>query len=273
MQHDGGADGSDARGRIEDGDGRVAASAVEEDVVVREFSAPDPMGPEQQKKRAEKRECGPPARHRVWSAELTDSLHLTLAGRFVALGAHVIESTLRLFLSEGLREGSRNGRLGQVVSQGELILRRSEWKRNGRGVVCASGSFDLLHPGHVRLLEQARSLGDSLTVAVRSDSGVRELLGDAAKPPRPVTPAAERMEIIAALAAVDFVVPFEAISPRDFLLQFVPDVFVEGGTGIKRESGIRPGELETLGCRVVHVPLEPGYSTAQLIERIAHLPT
>lgn len=137
--------------------------------------------------------------------------------------------------------------------------------------MCASGSFDLLHPGHIRLLEQARSLGDSLTVAVRDDASVREQFADAGKMTRPVTPAAERMEIVAALAAVDFVVPFDEPSPQEFLLKFAPDVFVEGGAGTQR--GLRPRELETLGCRIVHVPLEPGYSTAQLIERITHLRT
>ncbi len=183
--------------------------------------------------------------------------------------ACVIELKLRLFLPEGT-EGSR---LGQVVSQSELILRRSEWKRNGRRVVCASGSFDLLHPGHIRLLEQARSLGDFLAVAVQGDASVREQFGDAAKVGRPVTPAAERMEIVAALAAVDFVAPFDEPSPHQFLLHFAPDVFVEGGSGAQREFGLHQGELEALGCKIVHVPLEPGYSTAQLIERIAHLRT
>jgi rfaE bifunctional protein nucleotidyltransferase chain/domain len=163
--------------------------------------------------------------------------------------------------------------LGQVVSQGELILRRSEWKRNGRKVVCASGSFDLLHPGHIRLLEQARSLGDVLAVAVQGDASVREQFGSAAKVERPVTPAAERVEIVAALAAVDFVAPFDEPSPHPFLLRFAPDVFVEGGSGAQSESGLHQRELEALGCRVVHVPLEPGYSTAQLIERIASLHT
>jgi rfaE bifunctional protein nucleotidyltransferase chain/domain len=162
--------------------------------------------------------------------------------------------------------------LGQVVSQGGLILRRGEWKRNGRRVVCASGSFDLLHPGHIRLLEQARSLGDFLAVAVQGDASLREEFGDAAKVVRPVTPAAERMEIVAALAAVDFVAPFDEPSPHDFLLHFVPDVFVEGGSGASREFGFHRLDLEALGCKVLHIPMEPGYSTAQLIERITHLP-
>jgi rfaE bifunctional protein nucleotidyltransferase chain/domain len=159
--------------------------------------------------------------------------------------------------------------LGQVVSQGEAILRRSEWKRNGRRVVCASGSFDLLHPGHIRLLEQARSYGDFLVVAVQDDASAREQYGDG-KALRPVTPVAERMEIVAALAAVDFVVPFDGPSPHAFLLRLAPDVFIEGRSGAQREFGLHQRDLEALGCRIVHVPLEPGYSTEQLIERIAH---
>ena len=163
--------------------------------------------------------------------------------------------------------------MGQVVSQGELILHRGEWKRNGRGLVCASGAFDLLHPGHIRLLEQARSLGEVLAVAVQGDASVREQLGNTARVARPVTPAAERMEIVAALAAVDFVVPFDEPSPHQFLVNLAPDVFVEGGSGGRRELGLQQRELEALGCRTVRVPLEPGYSTAQLIERITHLHT
>jgi rfaE bifunctional protein nucleotidyltransferase chain/domain len=163
--------------------------------------------------------------------------------------------------------------LGQVVSQGEAILRRREWKRNGRRVVCASGSFDLLHPGHIRLLEQARSFGDFLVVAVQGDASVREQFEDARKIVRPVTPAAERVEIVAALAAVDFVVTFEEPSPHEFVMHLAPDVFVEGGAGAQREFGLHQRDLEALGCRVVRVPLEPGYSTEQLIERIAHLRT
>jgi len=139
--------------------------------------------------------------------------------------------------------------------------------------VCASGSFDLLHPGHIRLLEQARSYGDFLAVAVQGDASVREQFANATKVVRPMTPAAERMEIVAALAAVDFVVRFDEPSPHEFLLRFAPDVFVEGGAGNRREFGLHQRDLEALGCRVVHVPLEPGYSTAQLIERIAHLRT
>jgi rfaE bifunctional protein nucleotidyltransferase chain/domain len=163
--------------------------------------------------------------------------------------------------------------LGQAVSQAELILRRGEWKRNGRGVVCASGRFDLLHPGHIRLLEQARWLGDILIVAVQSDASLHQQLipakSGAPEIARPITPAAERMEILAALAAVDYVVEFDGPSLLEFLLRLAPDVFVEGGAA--GESSLREGESETLGCRIVRFPLEPGYSTTRLIKRITEL--
>src|SRR5271156_5985970 len=89
-----------------------------------------------------------------------------------------------------------------LLSQSEVILQRREWKRNGKRVVCVVGVFDLLHPGHIRLLEQARASGDILVVGVQSDAFARKEKG----PNRPVTPAGERAEILSALAAVDFVV-------------------------------------------------------------------
>jgi rfaE bifunctional protein nucleotidyltransferase chain/domain len=172
--------------------------------------------------------------------------------------------------------------LGQVVSQSELILHRGEWKRNGQGVVCVSGCFDLLHPGHIRLLEQARALGEVLVVAVQGDAGVRTAAGrethprkrpDKHTPARPITPAVERAEILAALASVDYAVEFDGPSPREFLARLLPDVFVCGGAAGADEAAFREDDaLEAMGCRVVRVPLEPGYSTTRLIERIADLP-
>ena len=104
-----------------------------------------------------------------------------------------------------------------IVSQSELILQRGEWKRNGKRVVCAAGAFDLLHPGHIRLLEQARGLGDIVVVALQSDASVRSSAAQSATrggagesragqsaAARPITPANERAEILTALAAVDW---------------------------------------------------------------------
>jgi len=165
--------------------------------------------------------------------------------------------------------------LGKVVSQAELILHRSEWKRNGKRVVFASGSFDLLHPGHVWLLEQARGLGDVLVVGVESDARVRAQSGKARAPnsnlARPINPAEERMEILAALAAVDYVVEFDAPTPRDLLVRLKPEIIVEGG-GDKDPALTDRGEPLSAEPRIVRFPLEPGYSRSILLDRIKQLP-
>lgn len=171
-----------------------------------------------------------------------------------------------------MRDGGRgDAELGKVVSQDELILHRSEWKRNGNRVVFASGSFDLLHPGHVRLLEQARGLGEVLVVGVESDAAVRAKSGKAAAPnsnlARPITPAEERMEILAALAAVDYVVESDAPTPRDLLARLKADVVVEGG-GDSDPAFTDRSEARTMEPRIVYIPLEPGYSISRLIARI-----
>jgi len=176
---------------------------------------------------------------------------------------------------ENLRHGGPgDAELGKVVSQDELILHRSEWKRNGKRVVFASGSFDLLHPGHVRLLEQARALGEVLVVGVASDAAGRGKSGNAAAPhstiARPITPAEERMEILAALAAVDCVVEFGAPTPRDLLARLKPEIIAEGG-GDSDPAFTDRSELHATEPRIVHIPLEPGFSTSRLIDRIKQL--
>jgi len=152
--------------------------------------------------------------------------------------------------------------VGQVVSQEKLILHRGEWKRNGRRVVFVSGRFDLLHPGHIRLLEQARKLGEILVVGVQSDSAVHaSSAGGPTKncPERPITPASERMEILAAIAAVDYAIEFDAPTPNDLLAQLEPDIVAVGG-------GDPAGG--NAGKKIVRIPLEPGFSTSRLIDRI-----
>lgn len=140
--------------------------------------------------------------------------------------------------------------------------------------MCASGCFDLLHPGHIRLLEHARSLGDVLVVAIESDAaaGTRSTSGNRlAKQTlsRPIIPSAERAEILAALSAVGCVIEFEGLSPHELFLRLLPDVVVVGGSGGLDQSAHREiTDLEALGCKIVRIPLEPGYSTTRLIERI-----
>ena len=153
--------------------------------------------------------------------------------------------------------------MGQVVSQDELILRVQALKRKGQRVVFTNGCFDLLHPGHVRLLEHARSLGDTLVLAINSDASVRQLKG----PNRPVIPESERAEILAALAAVDYVVVFNELTPSGLIAAVLPDVLVKGSDWGPSEVVGRE-EVEAAGGRVVSIPLEAGYSTTHLLECI-----
>ncbi len=153
--------------------------------------------------------------------------------------------------------------MGQVVSQDELILHVAERKRNGQRVAFTNGCFDLLHPGHIRCLEQARSLGDALVVAINSDSSVRQVKGK----PRPLVPQEERAEILAALSAVDYVVIFDEPTPRQLIAHLLPGVLVKGGDWGADEIVGRE-EVEAAGGRVVSVPFEPGYSTTAILERI-----
>lgn len=173
--------------------------------------------------------------------------------------------------------------MGKVISQSELILQRREWKRNGKRVVFTSGVFDLLHPGHIRLLEQARSLGEILVVGIPGDASVRsafaamESAGPKQAPPasglsRPITPVAERAEILAALEAVDFVTEFEEAGPQALLLALIPDIQVKAGRKSKDSAAQQEdAAAEAAGIRCVYVPLEPGYSTTSILERIQKL--
>ena len=161
--------------------------------------------------------------------------------------------------------------LGKVISQSDLILHRSEWKRNGKRVVFVSGAFDLLHPGHVRLLEQARGLGDVLVVGVASDQAVKQQSksqeSSQSKHGRPITHAQERMEILAALAAVDFVVECEEAVPSKLLALLGPDVIAEGAETTRTGKSAQR-EQPSAGQKRHAIPLEPGYSTTELIKRI-----
>ena len=153
--------------------------------------------------------------------------------------------------------------MGQVVSQEELILRLEAVRRNGWRIVFTNGCFDLLHPGHIRCLEQARALGDVLVVLINSDSGVRQLKGEG----RPILPQNERAEILAALAAVDYVVIFDEPTPRKLIARLLPDVLVKGGDWGPDEIVGRE-EVEAAGGRVVSIPMEPDFSTTDILARI-----
>lgn len=151
----------------------------------------------------------------------------------------------------------------KVLARDALIIHRREWKGNRRRVVFTNGCFDLLHPGHVRLLEQARALGDVLVVGLNSDRSLQQLKG----PGRPLVPERERAEVMAALEAVDAVTIFDEPTPRELVAALVPDILVKGGDWVENEI-VGRAEVEAAGGRVVRIPLVEGYSTSQLIAKI-----
>ncbi len=132
----------------------------------------------------------------------------------------------------------------------------------GRVVVFTNGTFDLLHPGHLKVLEAARREGDALIVGVNSDASVRRYKG----PHRPIWPERVRAEMLAALEVVDAVVMFDEDEPRELIAALQPDVLVKGADWARYVSG--RDIVEACGGRVVLVPLEPGWSTTALIEKI-----
>jgi D-beta-D-heptose 7-phosphate kinase/D-beta-D-heptose 1-phosphate adenosyltransferase len=137
------------------------------------------------------------------------------------------------------------------------------WRR-GRGVlVFSNGVFDLLHVGHVALLEAARAEGDALLVAVNSDASVRRL-GKGAD--RPVVPERERARLVAALQCVDAVVLFDEETPLALIRRLHPDVLAKGADYV-RDAIIGADDVEGWGGRVVRVPIVPGYSTTELLAR------
>jgi D-beta-D-heptose 7-phosphate kinase/D-beta-D-heptose 1-phosphate adenosyltransferase len=140
---------------------------------------------------------------------------------------------------------------------------REELRRSGQKLVFTNGCFDLLHPGHVRYLTEARALGDRLAVAVNSDETVAKLKGRG----RPLVPLDERMEVLAALAAVDYVLSFDEETPARVISELVPDILVKGGDW-PTDQIVGRDTVEAAGGQVISLPFARGYSTSSLIDRI-----
>lgn len=137
----------------------------------------------------------------------------------------------------------------------------------GRRVVFTNGCFDLLHRGHTRYLEQARSLGDLLVIAVNNDASVRKLKGAG----RPVVPAGERAEVLASLAAVDLVLIFDELDPGRVIRAVRPDVLVKGGDW-PVEAIVGADFVRRTGGMVRSLPYVAGASTSALIRRLTSSP-
>ena len=152
--------------------------------------------------------------------------------------------------------------MSSFYTREELIAARHEWKRSGKTVVFTNGCYDLLHPGHIRLLEQARSMGDVLILALNSDASVQRMKG----PTRPLMNQQDRAELAGALAAVDAVTLFEEDTPRELIAVLLPDILIKGADWSHFIAGRE--EVEAAGGRVLAVALEPGYSTTGIVEQL-----
>jgi D-glycero-beta-D-manno-heptose 1-phosphate adenylyltransferase len=147
-------------------------------------------------------------------------------------------------------------------SRSEILRQRNIWKQQGKRVVFTNGCYDLLHPGHISLLEQAKSAGNILIVGLNTDASVTRSKG----PGRPVTNECERAEMLLALEAVDAVVLFNEGTPRELIAELLPDVLIKGADWAHFVAGKE--EVEASGGRVLTVDLEPGHSTTAIIKKI-----
>lgn len=152
---------------------------------------------------------------------------------------------------------------GKLKSAGELAEIAARAKTEGKAVVFTNGCFDLLHRGHVHTLREAKAQGDLLIVALNSDRSVKRIKG----PRRPIMPETDRVELIAAMEMVDYVVVFDEPDPYHLINTIKPNVLVKGGDW---ESGkiIGADVVEQNGGRVAVIPYLKGFSTSEIIERI-----
>ncbi len=150
----------------------------------------------------------------------------------------------------------------RFYTRSELVEARAEWRRAGRKVVFTNGCYDILHPGHIRLLEAARALGDVLVLALNSDASVSRIKG----PLRPLLDERQRAAVALQLEAVDAVVLFDEDTPRELIAAVLPDVLVKGADWSHFVAGRE--EVEAAGGEVRLLPLEPGYSTTATVEEM-----
>jgi D-beta-D-heptose 7-phosphate kinase/D-beta-D-heptose 1-phosphate adenosyltransferase len=153
--------------------------------------------------------------------------------------------------------------MGRVLDAEQAARWRAELGEAGRTVVFTNGVFDLLHAGHVELLERAKALGDVLIVGVNTDASTRRLKGER----RPLMPEGDRARVLAALAAVDAVVLFDEDTPEALVRRLEPDVLVKGAD-YAEDNIVGRETVEKRGGRVVRLPLVEGRSTSAIVEEI-----
>jgi D-glycero-beta-D-manno-heptose 1-phosphate adenylyltransferase len=158
--------------------------------------------------------------------------------------------------------------MGSVLSREQLLARAAELRAAGKTLALANGHFDLLHVGHLRYLQAAREQADALVVAINDDASVARLKGAG----RPLVPAAERAELLAALAPVDYVVVFAGDSPAPLLAELRPDVHCKGTDYGTPERVPEHAVVRAYGGRTVLVGDPKDHATSDLISRLRALP-
>jgi rfaE bifunctional protein nucleotidyltransferase chain/domain len=156
----------------------------------------------------------------------------------------------------------------KIVTADEAGAIAKAMSERGRKLVFTNGCFDLLHVGHVRYLAAARALGDALLVAINGDESVRALKGDG----RPLNREADRAEVIAALASVDYVVVFPEVRATALLEKIRPAIYVKGGDYTTESLHAEERSvLERMGTEIRIVPFEAGHSTSRLLDKLKNL--
>jgi rfaE bifunctional protein nucleotidyltransferase chain/domain len=153
--------------------------------------------------------------------------------------------------------------MSKITPRNELKDTVDRLKREGKKVVFTNGCFDILHAGHTRYLREARKLGDALILALNSDSSVRSIKG----PMRPIVPEAERAEVVAALASVDYVTVFDELTPLELIEFLRPDVIVKGGDWAEKDI-VGAETVRKWGGRVAIMPEIEGASTTNIIDKV-----
>jgi rfaE bifunctional protein nucleotidyltransferase chain/domain len=154
--------------------------------------------------------------------------------------------------------------MGRLLSRLELAAEMKRLQAAGKKVVFTNGVFDLLHVGHLRYLTQARSLGDVLVIGLNADSCVKRLKGEL----RPILPEAERAELLAGLACVDYVCLFSEDDPRELIKAATPDLLVKGGDW-PIDKILGRDTVEAHGGKVLSLPFVEGRSTTSIVQDIA----
>ncbi|MGB9856899.1 MAG: D-glycero-beta-D-manno-heptose 1-phosphate adenylyltransferase [Dictyoglomaceae bacterium] len=156
--------------------------------------------------------------------------------------------------------------LKKIKNREELRKIVEDLKKEGKIIVFTNGCFELLHPGHIELLEKAKSLGDILIVGINSDNSVRQIKGEK----KLILDEESRLRLVASIGVVDYVILFDEVTPENVIMELKPNIHVKGGD-YKIEDLPEAKVVERYGGKVYIFPLLPEFSTTRLIEKILNL--